>query len=108
MLGARRRPYVDMVKPGNNADARHGRNPEGRGAEQRPSAVARPLGQGMPAVAKRPLRGAFCCREPLQYRHIAADSPPKTASHIASVAHVPIVEIDSYSRATVVRRNSNI
>jgi len=72
MLGARRRPYVDMVKPGNNADARPGRNPKGRGA-----------------------LGAFLCREPLQYRHIAAGSPPRTASHIASVAHVPTIEIGS-------------
>src|SRR5688572_22607500 len=75
--------------------ARPGRNPEGRGAEQWPSAIARPLGQGEDAVAKRPRRGAFCCRSPLQYRHIAAGDPPKTASHIASVAHVPIYEIGS-------------
>src|SRR5688572_13566041 len=95
MLGARRRPYVDRVKPWNNADARPGRNPEGRGAEQRPLAVARPLGQGEDAVAKRPRGGASCCRSPLQYRHIAAGDPPKTASHIASVAHVPIYEISS-------------
>jgi hypothetical protein len=52
-------------------------------------AVARPLGQGEDAVAKRPRRGAYCCRSPLQYRHIAAGNPPKSASHIASVAHVP-------------------
>ena len=94
MLGARRRPYVDRVKPWNNAGGapergagapssgmrprrrawargfnparlarcgvaptpkgagtappsacRPGRNPKGRGAEQRPSAVARPLGK---------------------------------------------------------------
>ena len=75
MRGARRRPYVDMVKPGNEADARPGHNPEGRGN-----------------------LGAFWCREPLQYRHIAAGSPPKTASHIASVAHVPIIEIGSNQR----------
>jgi hypothetical protein len=31
----------------------------------------------------------------LQYRHIAAGNPPKSASHIASVAHVPIYEIGS-------------
>jgi hypothetical protein len=31
----------------------------------------------------------------LQYRHIAAGDPPKSASHIASVAHVPIYEIGS-------------
>ena len=82
MLGARRRPGcllnefrsqpVDMVKPGNEADARPGRNPKGRGD-----------------------LGAFLRREPLQYRHIAAGSPPRTASHIASVAHVPVVEIGS-------------
>src|SRR5688572_32281216 len=67
----------------------------GRGAEQRPSAVARPWGQGEDAVAKRPRRGASCCRSPLQYRHIAAGDPLKSASHIASVAHVPIYEIGS-------------
>jgi len=39
--------------------------------------------------------GASLCREPLQYRHIAAGSPPRPASHIASVAHVPIIEIGS-------------
>src|SRR5688572_31387742 len=72
MLGARRRPYVDRVKPWNDADARPGRNPKRRGD-----------------------LGAFCCRSPLQYRHIAAGDPPKTASHIASVAHVPIYEIGS-------------
>jgi hypothetical protein len=38
--------------------------------------------------------GAYCCRSPLQYRHIAAGDP-KSASHIASVAHVPIHEIGS-------------
>src|SRR5262245_7151611 len=32
MQGARRRPYVDMVKEGNAADDRPGRNPEGDGA----------------------------------------------------------------------------
>jgi hypothetical protein len=31
----------------------------------------------------------------LQYRHIAAAYPPKAASHIASVAHVPTIEIGS-------------
>ena len=39
--------------------------------------------------------GAYCCRSPLQYRHIAVDDPPKSASHIASVAHVPTTEIGS-------------
>src|SRR5882672_6085842 len=72
MRGARRRAYVDMVKECNEADARPGRNPKGRGD-----------------------LGAFRCRELLQYRHIAASSPPKTASHIAAVAHAPIVEIGS-------------
>src|SRR5688572_15110561 len=72
MLGARRRPYVDRVKPWNDADARPGRNPKRRGD-----------------------LGAFCCRSPLQYRHIAAGDPPKSASHIAAVAHVPIYEIGS-------------
>ena len=72
MRGARRRPYVDMVKEGNDAADRPGRNPEGRGD-----------------------LGASCRRSPLQYRHIAAGDPPKPASHIASVAHVPIYEIGS-------------
>src|ERR1700716_4184035 len=72
MRGARCRPYVDMVKAGNEADARPGRNPKGRGD-----------------------LGAFLRREPLQYRHISAGSPPRTASHIASVAHVSMAEIDS-------------
>ena len=75
MRGARRRPYVDMVKPCNEADARPGHNPKGRGD-----------------------LGAFLRREPLQYRHIAAGSPPLTASHIASVAHVLIIEIGSSGR----------
>src|SRR3970040_808798 len=74
MRGARRRPYVDMVKEGNNAADRPGRNPKGRGD-----------------------LGASCLRSPLQYRHIAAGDPPKPASHIASVAHVPIYEIGSKS-----------
>ena len=78
MRGARRGPYVDRVKPGNDADARPGHNPKGRGD-----------------------LGAFRCREPLQYRHIAADSPPKTASHLASVAHVPVIEIGSTEYAIV-------
>jgi hypothetical protein len=73
---------------------RPGRNLKGRGA------VARPLGQGEDAVAKRPRRGASCCRYPLQYRHIAAGYPPKAASHIASVAHVPTIEIGSSLRVT--------
>src|SRR5688500_9267561 len=67
----------------------------GRGAEQRAAAVVRPLRQGEEAVAKRSRGGAYCCRSPLQYRHIAAGDPPKSASHIASVAHVPIYEIGS-------------
>src|SRR5262249_14847082 len=62
MQGARRRPYVDMVEEGNAAADRPGRNPEGRGN----------------------LR-AFLCREPSQYRHIASDSPPRTASHTCLV-----------------------
>src|SRR5512147_87029 len=103
MRGARRRPYVDMVKEGNDAADRPGRNPKGRGAEQRLRRCA-PISAGVrPAVAKRPLRGASCRRSPLQYRHIAAGDPPKPASHIASVAHVPIYEIGSthYSLLTV-------
>src|SRR5215831_20826 len=42
--------------------------------------------------------GAICaslCREPLQYRHIAAGSPPRPASQLASVSHVPMYEIGS-------------
>ena len=101
MRGARRRPYVDRVKPGNDADARPGRNPKGRGVEQRLVAIAhRPWAGWRKRRRKRLLRGAFRCREPLQYRHIAAGSPPRTASHIASVAHVPIIEIGS-SRCAV-------
>src|SRR5262249_52986598 len=72
MRAERRRPYVDMVKPGNDADDRPGRNPKGRGA-----------------------LGASLRREPSQYRHIASGSPPRPASHIASVAHVPSYEIGS-------------
>src|SRR5215813_8364772 len=68
----------------------------GRGGEQRPVAVAqRPWAGGRSAGDKRMLRGACLCREPLQYRHIASGSPPRPASHIASVAHVPIYEIGS-------------
>ena len=85
MRGARRRPYVDMVKPGNDADARPGRNPKGRGA-----------------------LGAFLCREPSQYRHIASGSPPRTASHIASVAHVPTIEIGSSRKGPVPRRSYSL
>ena len=39
--------------------------------------------------------GASLRRAPSQYRHIASGSPPRPASHIASVAHVPIYEIGS-------------
>src|SRR5262249_35266043 len=35
------------------------------------------------------------CRELSQYRHIVSGSPPRPASHIASVAHVPSYEIGS-------------
>src|SRR6185436_5758819 len=72
MQGARRRPYVDMVKEGNAVDDRPGRNPKGRGD-----------------------LGASLCREPSQYRHIASGSPPRPASHLASVAHVPVYETGS-------------
>ena len=44
MQGARRRPYVDMVKEGNPADDRPGRNPGGDGApgdDVPPSPVAK-------------------------------------------------------------------
>src|SRR5215510_576479 len=44
--------------------------------------------------------GASLCREPSQYRHIASGSPPRPASHIASVAHVPIIEIGSRNPLT--------
>ena len=72
MRGARRRPYVDRVKEGNDAADRPGLNPEGRGD-----------------------LCASCRRSPLPYRHMAAGDPPKPASHIAAVAHVPIDEIGS-------------
>src|SRR5262249_39055667 len=68
----------------------------GRGGEQRPVVVAqRPWAGGRSAGGKRLLRGAALCREHSQYRHIASDSPPRTASHLASVAHVPSYEIGS-------------
>src|SRR6185436_14330434 len=72
MQGARRRPYVDMVKEGNEADDCPGRNPKGRDD-----------------------LGASLCREPSQYRHIASGSPPRSASHLAAVAHVPSYETGS-------------
>src|SRR5262249_6277069 len=74
----------------------------GRGGEQRPVAVAqRPWAGGRSAGDKRLLRGASLCREPLQYRHIASGSPPRPASHISSVAQVPIYETGSnHDRAT--------
>src|SRR5690348_1874226 len=95
MREARCSLYVDIGKPSDKADASPGRNPKGRGAEQRLRRCAPILAGVRPAVAKRPLRGAPCCRSPLQYRHIAAGDPPKSASHIASVAHVPTAEIGS-------------
>src|SRR5688572_2909746 len=76
MQGARRRQYVDIVEEGNAAADPPGRNPEGRGD-----------------------LGAYCCRSSLQYRHIAANDPPKSASHIASVAHVPTIETGSLPAA---------
>ena len=95
MREARCSQYVDIGKPSDKADARPGHNPEGRGAEQRLPPLRAYVAGVRPAIAKRSLRGAYCCRSPLQYRHIAADDPPKSASHIASVAHVPIDEIGS-------------
>src|SRR5262249_62081854 len=65
---------------------------------RRPRALAatRRDGAGEPSAGdKRLLRGASLCREPSQYRDIASGSPPRPASHIASVAHVPIIEIGS-------------
>src|SRR5262245_39664712 len=48
--------------------------------------------------------GASLCREPSQYRHIASGSPPRPASHIASVAHVPSYEIGSRPRYLISAR----
>jgi len=96
MRGARRRPYVDMVKPGNDADDRPGRNPKGRGAAHPDFAgCASPLGEMEDRRHECLLRGASLCREPSQYRHIASGSPPRPASQLASVAHVPMYEIGS-------------
>src|SRR5215831_5990831 len=67
----------------------------GRGAEQWLRHCAPILAGVRPAVGKRPLRGASLCREPSQYRHVASGPSPRPASHIASVAHVPIIEIGS-------------
>ena len=70
--------------------------PEGTGRRATADAVAqRPWAGGRSAGGKRLLRGTSLCREPSQYRHIASGSPPRPASHIASVAHVPIYEIGS-------------
>src|SRR5215813_976490 len=73
----------------------------GRGAEQWLRHCAPILAGVRPAVGKRPLRGASLCREPSQYRYIASGSPPRPASHIASVAHLLIIEICSSKRSTV-------
>jgi hypothetical protein len=76
--------------------ARPGRNPQGRGAAHPHSGgCASPLGEVEKRRHKCLLRGAFLCREPSQYRHIASGSPPRTASHIASVAHAPSYETGS-------------
>jgi hypothetical protein len=169
MRDARRRPYVDRVRPGNKAGgapergagigATWSRGPLAgcdRGADQarrferrsmrvtggqipegpsfaprrapssgmRPQSCAQARGFNPARLARcgvaptpkaqallRPPRavlaatrvgrgdlGAYCCRSPLQYRHIAAGDPPKSASHIAAVAHVPIYEIGSNDR----------
>ena len=123
MRGARRRPYVDRVKPGNDADGAPERGAGAPLAGMRPHRRAQARGFNSARLARsgvaptpraqallRPPRapgrnpegrgklGASCCWEPLQYRHIAAGSPPKPASHIASVAHAPIVEIGSATR----------
>jgi hypothetical protein len=63
---------ANIHKTRDNAGARFGRNPKGRGA-----------------------LGAFRRRAPLQYSRYCRTRPPRTASHIASVAHVPIIEIGS-------------
>ena len=51
-----------LAAPRSSHSSRFGHNPKGRGAEQRPFAVARPLAGTGPAGAKRPLRGSFRCR----------------------------------------------
>jgi hypothetical protein len=53
------------------------------------------FGKRTPRGRKRPLRGAFRRRAPLQYCRYCRTRPPRTASHIASVAHVPMIEIGS-------------
>ena len=58
MRGARRRPYVDRVKPGNEVDARPGRNPEGDGALSNGFAVARPFRQGYAPRSRSDRSGA--------------------------------------------------
>jgi hypothetical protein len=115
MQGARGRPYVDMVKEGNAAACapERGAGPRLRGCDRggvhrhadsirrawpaagshlrpRAQALLRPPRAVLAATrVGRGDLGAYCCRSPLQYRHIAAGNPPKSASHIASVAHVP-------------------
>jgi hypothetical protein len=61
---------IDKIR--DDAGARFGHNPKGRGD-----------------------LGAFRRRAPLQYSRYCCTRPPRTASHIASVAHVPIIEIGS-------------
>ena len=121
MREARCSQYVDIGKPSDKAGGApergagapsSGMRPRRRaiGTRINPARLARcgvaptPTGAGTaPPSACRPGRnpegrgdlGASCCRSPLQYRHIAAGDPPKPASHIASVAHVPIYEIGS-------------
>jgi len=59
------------------------------GAPSNGFAVARPWGRQTPAG------GAFCLRAPLPYSRYCCGRPPKTASHIACVAHAGIYEIGS-------------
>ncbi len=55
MLGARRRPYVDMVKPGNNAD---GAPERGAGAPVSGDATVQArMGTRMNSARSGPLRG---------------------------------------------------
>jgi hypothetical protein len=71
----------------------HAMRNRGRGALTRPATTrARVLGHNPKG---RGALGAFRRRAPLQYSRYCCTRPPRTASHIASVAHVPIIEIGS-------------
>ena len=120
MQGARRGPYVDMVEEGNDAAGAPQRGAGAPLAGMRPRRRAQ--ARGFNAARFGPLRGrtyacgagtappsacpgrnpegrgdpgAFLRRGPSKYRHIPSAPPPRTASHIAAVAHVPIYEIGS-------------